>query len=350
MASKYPTKCASCGGDFKFDPKTGTLKCSNCNNFVPLKLQVAKENDYLEASINEKAWNGETKQIRCKACGAVDIMRKGDFADVCPYCGSPNIVDSSKGAGLKPDGIMPFSITKEEAEKFFMHKAKKSFWAPSDFKKSVQIDKIKSIYTPVFTFDSKTLTTYEGRLGKDEEVRRRDVDGTWRTETETRWFNVSGTIRHFFDDEIIAAGQMVSAGALKELEPYNSNAAVEFDPLFLSGATANTYKKDLKTSFSQAKQSMEKQVSQMILKKHDANRVAKLDLKMDCIDTKYKYLLLPVYISGYRYKEKNYNIYVNGTTGKVAGKLPVSKGKVWAAVLAGLAAVGGIIALIVSSL
>lgn len=346
MASKYPTKCSSCGGDLVYDPKSAALKCKNCNNFVPVKLHVAHENDYLEAEINEKAWSGETKSIKCNSCGAVDIMNKGDFADVCPYCGSSNIVDSSANAGLKPDGIMPFSISKEDAEKSFMSKVKNSFWAPSSFKKSVEIDKIKSIYTPVFSFDSKTLTTYDGRLGKDEEVRRRDINGEWRTETETTWFNVSGTVRHYFDDEIIAAGQMVSSSVLKDLEPYNSNASIEFDPLFLSGSTANSYKKDLKTSFQQAKQSMEFKVRDIILKKHEANKVARLDLNMNLIEPKYKYLLLPVYISGYRYKDKNYNIYVNGTTGKVAGKLPVSKKKVWAAVLGGLAAVGGLIALI----
>ena len=346
MASKYPTKCTSCGGDLVFDPTSATLRCENCDSFVPIKLQVAKENDYLEASVNEKAWSGETKAVKCNSCGAVDIMRKGDFADICPYCGSSNIVDSSKSSGLKPDGIMPFSISKKDAEKAFMKKVKKSVWAPRDFKRSVDIDKIKSIYTPVFAFDSKTLTTYEGRLGKDEQVRRRDLNGNWRTETETRWFNVSGSIKQYFDDEIIAAGQMIGAGTLKELEPYNSNASVEFDPLFLRGATANSYKKDLVTSFKQAKQSMEAKVKDLILKKHDANRIAKLNLEMTCIEPKYKYLLLPVYISGYRYNEKNYNVYVNGTTGKVAGKLPVSKKKVWAAVLGGLALVGGLIALI----
>lgn len=346
MASKYPTKCTSCGGELIFDPKSVALRCRNCGNSVPMKLSVAKENDYTEAAANEKAWSNETKTVRCKSCGAVDIMIKGDFADVCPYCGSSNIVDSSTSSGIKPDGIMPFSISRREAESAFLGRVRKSFWTPSSFKKTVSLDKIKRIYTPVFTFDSKTATLYSGRLGKDEQVEKRDFNGVWRTETETRWFNVNGTIRHFFDDEIVAAGQMIGGATLKDLEPYNSNVAVEFDPVFLMGATANSYKKDLVTSFKQAKQAMESHVRDLILDQYNANRIAKLDLEMQCIDPKYKYLLLPVYISGCKYKDKTYNLYANGTTGKVAGKLPVSKGKVWAAILSGLAIVGGIVALV----
>ena len=348
MVTKVPTRCSSCGGEMVFDPKLGKLKCSNCGNVVAIKLTLAKQKDYLENAINEEAWSDETKTIRCQACGAVDIMNKGDIADVCPYCGSPNISDSSESSGLKPDGIMPFQITREEAEQILTNRARNSFWAPKSFKQSLQLDKIKSVYTPVFTFDAKTLTTYDGRLGKDEDVRRRDFDGRWHTESETRWFNVSGTVRHFFDDEIVTAGQMISASTMKELEPYNTNSAVEFNPAFLSGATANRYQKNLKTSFEQVKQSMEFRVRDLILKKHEADRVAKLNLEMNVIDPQYKYLLLPVYISGFRYADKNYNLYVNGTTGKATGKLPVSKKKVWAFVLGGLAAIAGIAALIIS--
>ena len=42
----------------------------------------------------------------------------------------------------------------------------------------------------------------------------------------------------------------------------------------------------------------------------------------------YKYLLLPVWISSYKYKDKVYQFMVNGQTGKVSGKTPISIPKV----------------------
>ena len=42
----------------------------------------------------------------------------------------------------------------------------------------------------------------------------------------------------------------------------------------------------------------------------------------------YKYLLVPVWLSSFKYKEKLYQFVVNGQTGKVAGKAPTSVWKV----------------------
>ena len=42
----------------------------------------------------------------------------------------------------------------------------------------------------------------------------------------------------------------------------------------------------------------------------------------------YKYLMLPVYISSFTYKDKVYQFMVNGQSGKVGGKSPVSALKV----------------------
>ena len=60
-------------------------------------------------------------------------------------------------------------------------------------------------------------------------------------------------------------------------------------------------------------------------------------------NVKFKHILLPVWMSSYSYKNKVYNFMINGETGVVAGKSPVSALKVTLAVLLGL----GLAALIV---
>ena len=72
----------------------------------------------------------------------------------------------------------------------------------------------------------------------------------------------------------------------------------------------------------------------------NADHVKNLKLSTRYYDVTYKYLLLPVWISSYKYKDKVYQFMVNGQTGKVSGKTPISIPKV-------IITVAGIIAICV---
>ena len=40
-------------------------------------------------------------------------------ATECPYCGSPTILPERIAGGVKPEKVIPFKVTKEEAQKQF---------------------------------------------------------------------------------------------------------------------------------------------------------------------------------------------------------------------------------------
>jgi hypothetical protein len=52
--------------------------------------------------------------------------------------------------------------------------------------------------------------------------------------------------------------------------------------------------------------------------------------------------LVPVWISSFKYKEKVYQFAVNGQTGKVGGKAPVSAWRVILAILIGIGVIAGL--------
>lgn len=54
----------------------------------------------------------------------------------------------------------------------------------------------------------------------------------------------------------------------------------------------------------------------------------------------YKYLMLPVWMSSFVYKGKVYQFMVNGQTGKVSGKAPISPIRVAIAILIGIVIIG----------
>lgn len=59
-------------------------------------------------------------------------------------------------------------------------------------------------------------------------------------------------------------------------------------------------------------------------------------------EVKFKHLLLPLWISSYRYNEKIYRFIINARTGEVTGDRPWSWIKITLATLAGLALAGAI--------
>ena len=63
------------------------------------------------------------------------------------------------------------------------------------------------------------------------------------------------------------------------------------------------------------------------MKKHNADKVRDLDMKIDYQDKKFNYILLPIYIASFKYNNKTFNFYINGYSGKIVGNYPKSKVK-----------------------
>ncbi|MGZ3901654.1 MAG: hypothetical protein ACXVDC_15105, partial [Bacteroidia bacterium] len=64
-------------------------------------------------------------------------------------------------------------------------------------------------------------------------------------------------------------------------------------------------------------------------------------LSTDYNDIKFKHILLPLWISAYRFDDKVYRFTVNARTGEVQGERPYSAAKIILLVLAIVAIVGG---------
>ena len=85
---------------------------------------------------------------------------------------------------------------------------------------------------------------------------------------------------------------------------------------------------------------LESQISSKIRWEHHADHVSGVNVRTAYDDLRFKYLLLPVWISSFKYNDKVYSFMVNGQTGRVGGKSPVSPWRVAAAVAIAVAAIG----------
>jgi hypothetical protein len=91
---------------------------------------------------------------------------------------------------------------------------------------------------------------------------------------------------------------------------------------------------NLEEGFSKAEVRMESEIDRSI-RRHIGGDEQRIQWKSTSYDRiTFKHILLPVWISSYRFRDKVYQFMVNARTGEVQGGRPWSKGKIAMAVLA----------------
>lgn len=338
-------KCASCGGVMDFDPKTGGLTCPYCGRTEKIKVNekepaAARELSLADADKVENCnWGAQKKTVICQACGAESIYDALEISAVCPFCGSNQVMEASDKDTMAPGGVVPFQITDKEAAERFRTWIKRKWFCPKLAKQSAKAKHFKGVYLPYWTFDAQTESEYRGEYGIDKT--KKTADG--KTQVETKWYATSGYYTQSFDDELVCATTNHDQAMLNGIEPFRTAENKVYKPEYVAGFAAERYAVGVKEAWEMAKDSMKAKlrsdISDKIEREKHADRVRNLGVKTVFSAMTYKYLLLPVWISSYKYKDKVYQFMVNGQTGKVSGKTPISIPKVVITVLGVIAAI-----------
>lgn len=327
-------KCPQCGGVMDFNPTTGGLKCPYCDYEETIRHEEdtpaqAEELNFFEAEHTaNKNWGVETKTVLCEACGAESIYDALQTSAVCPFCGSNQVMEANDTDTIAPGGVVPFQITDKQASEYFQKWMNRKWFCPKLAKESAKPNRFKGIYLPYWTFDSQTYSTYRGEYGIDK--KRRNSKG--ETITETRWYNTSGSHREFIDDELVFASKNHDASLLRGLEPFDTANNKAYKPEYIAGFVAERYSLGLKDAWGKAKLSIHhklmRHIESDIRQEHHADHVRNVQMSTDFSNITYKYLLLPIWVSNFKYNDKVYQFMVNGQTGKVSGKAPLSIPKI----------------------
>lgn len=335
-------KCPSCGGTLDFDPKTGELICVYCGATVDIdddENMRANELDFDEASFTENCdWGAEKRTVICKSCGAETVYDAQTVSGECPYCGSNQVMEAGGENIMAPGGVCPFKLTKKEASASFVSWIKGRLFCPRAAKKAAKAGKMNGVYLPYWTFDTDTHTSYTARYGKQRTVRRGK-----ETRTEIKWYPTYGTYNEFIDDELVCATSNHDKAMLARIEPFDTENNLVYNPEYLSGFASERYSVGVADAWKDAKQSINSKihsaVTQKVAREHHTNHVSSVHINVHFRNVTYKYLLLPVWISSFTYRGKSYRFMVNGRTGRVSGKYPVSPWRVAIAAVLGITAV-----------
>ena len=346
--------CSSCGGRPCWDPAERQLKCPYCGALTPVPMDVTPpaEHDIHTAPVEEPlAWGEEKRVVQCEACGAQTILGPGESATRCAFCGSPHVLEDQSAAGIAPESVLPFAVTRDAAVSSFRKWLKGRFFAPGKAKKMAILGQITGVYLPHWTYDSDTASRYTGMEGHyyyvtvPVTVQRngRTVRET-RRERRTRWSPTSGYVEKHFDDILVAASRRLPEELLSRVRPFALNRLCRYEPGFLAGFSAEKPSVTLEEGWAEAQEIIRDEMRNLarhdILRHADEAQVNKLESEHDHV--KYKLTLLPMYISSFNYKKKTFHVLVNGQSGKCGGQAPVSAWRVILVVLAALAVAAGL--------
>ena len=110
---------------------------------------------------------------------------------------------------------------------------------------------------------------------------------------------------------LVVATPSLPRTQVNKLEQWDFENLTNFDDRFLSGFQTETYQINLKTGFDIAKKMMEPTITSLIRSDigGDEQRISSFRTSYDNIS--FKHLLLPIWISSYRFRKKVYRFLVN---------------------------------------
>ncbi len=350
--------CNKCGAKVKFDPGSAALKCPYCGfeNAIPQSADDIKELDFRAflAAACQKEEVSESRTVKCTSCAA-EISVAPDVASTeCAYCGAPIVTEGGSTKAIKPKSLLPFKITHNDARSAFVKWIGSLWFAPGKLKQYARADsKLNGVYVPYWTYDSDTTSHYTGERGEDywtTETYTTTVNGKPVTKTrsvkKTRWYSVSGVVWNRFDDVLVLASEALPRKYAERLEPWDIENLIAFSTDYLSGFRAESYQVDLARGFERAKSIMDDRIRETVRRDigGDHQRIHSVRTRYDRIT--FKHILLPIWISAYRYASKAYRFLVNARTGEVQGERPWSIIKIMLAILGVSAVITGAIVLI----
>ncbi|MAV47793.1 MAG: primosomal protein N' (replication factor Y) - superfamily II helicase [Alphaproteobacteria bacterium TMED89] len=347
----YP--CENCGALLAYKPGMEVLACDYCGHENPIEITQIEvvEND-LDSALRDLENSHAVEHVaavKCDSCAAEFTLAKNETAGRCPFCAVPVVVDPVQVRRLSPDALLPFKLTAKEARTATKRWLKRSWLAPEAMRRHTTADdQFKGVYLPHWTFDADTATRYQGFRGDTYTVTVGSGENR-RTETRVRWTPKSGRVTRLFDDVLVPSSNSLPRQHLSRLTPWDLENQRPYADEYLAGYISEAYQVPLTDGFVEAKQIMQTAIERDVRRSigGDRQRITRLDTRYD--DTTFKHVLLPTYLSAFRWNDRVYRFVVNARTGEVQGERPTSVWKVAVLVVLGLLLAGLVLYLLAIS-
>lgn len=341
-------KCKNCGGELLFDPDTQQFHCEYCDSyFTESELQQDAQPEPEAKNEEQKAapkddFYENVVEYTCPNCGAQVIAEASTAATWCYYCHNPVVLSQRLSNNLKPDKVIPFVLDKEKAAKAFEDWKKTKWFLKPGFSQEARLEKMAGVYYPYWKIDS---TTHGFLRARGEKVRTWRKGNTEYIETSTYGVTREGSVD--LDNLTFTAIKREDIDLTQGVYPFDFSKAVNFSMAYLSGFLAErrmTDKVDIRPEAERKIDQYTQECLRSTVRGYDHVYVEEYHASTE--REKWQYMLLPAWVMTYQYHGETYYYAVNGQTGKVCGRLPLSKARLailFGGVTAAVAAVAGLI-------
>lgn len=339
--------CKTCGAELYWDSEANCLKCEYCDSEYQVSEFEMDANEQGQAGVKSQTQSekqsetGEPQKAdeyskatddseledlvvyQCSHCKAEIITARSTVATTCAFCGRAISITNKLVDEFKPDAIIPFSISEKEAKELYKKYVNSTFLTPNAFGTEAVLKKMKGIYVPFwlhsFESDSRAVIYCENvsshRSGDDKVIDHYMYHVT--VEAKGRFKDVPTDGLKHLDDTLMDA-----------IEPFDYSKLVEFNTAYMAGYYAEEYNENDKVTrgraTERAKQTMVSKMEQEA-GVYAVKRLISYDENLS--EENAKYAMLPVWLLNVTYKGKEYLYAINGETGKIVGKLPISMQK-----------------------
>ncbi len=355
-------QCPACTGPLHYSAKSGKLECDYCgSSFDVAEIEALYARKEAEAAAAKQAadakaeaaqaakaeaaeaaaasggwdtsdlsrdWGAEADGLRvysCPSCGAELICDQSTAATACPYCGNPAIVPGQFSGALRPDSILPFRLSKDDAVQALHAHYKGKPFLPRSFTSANHIEQIQGVYVPFWLFDGGAEGAASYRASNTNVYETGDYEIT-----ETRHYHVVRAGSLAFEKIPVDASSKMPDDHMDSIEPFDYAQLRPFSTAYLPGYLADKYDVTIDDSRDRADTRCRETLAQALrdtVTGYGACVTEREDIALR--RGKVHYALLPVWMLSTKWRGQDFLFAMNGQTGKLVGDLPTDRGRFW---------------------
>jgi hypothetical protein len=287
--------------------------------------------------------------FKCQNCGAALSVEGALRTAVCAFCAAPSVVEHPAGeAGPRPDFTLGFVQPQEAVQEHVARWLKtRSVFCPGSVRRA-KVEALQGVYVPAYLYSAVASSEYSAEIGEEytvEETYTTTEDGKsvtrTRTRTETEWRALSGRYTANVVDVLVTASAGLSNAELAAVEPFDYRAIRRYSPAMISGWLAEDPSMTPAQCLALAQAEALQKTSQALERFLPGDRHRGIDHRTRLEQEELALVQVPVWLLNARYRKDKppIRIVVNGQTGAIQGKPPLSWLRISAAVLAALVAI-----------
>ncbi|NTV38649.1 MAG: TFIIB-type zinc ribbon-containing protein [Demequinaceae bacterium] len=345
-------RCVKCGAsDVVYNAATAMFMCGFCRHQwrvegIDAAMGLSHGIDQLAGTTMSTAAvdiedDAALVTLHCDGCGSdVVIDTDHNLRARCHWCKHELSLNNRVPNGAVPDGILPFSVTKEEAMasiKAFVEE-RKSF-AKAEFSTAFKPENVMGVYLPHMTVDGNIAARLDG-VGEILEERIKVGDN--QTRYRIRRFSLMRTFKVAIDDVVVSSSfdkanirsEISTNNIINAILPFDVKNIVRFNSNFLGDVyTSERRDMDIAEAESYAGDHF-----LTIARASAASTVTGYDRgvrweseQVQIVGSRWTSVLLPVWLYGFVDKTKDgpvtHYIAVNGRSRATMGSVPINTGK-----------------------